>query len=57
MLSWFPLPPSFGYTGYWDNIGDMTNTGVEVDLSGTIINTRNITWSVNANWPRQPDMV
>ena len=49
MLSWFPLPPSFGYTGYWDNIGDMTNTGVEVDLTGTIINTRNITWSVNAN--------
>lgn len=27
----------------------MTNTGVEVDLNGTIINTRNITWSVNAN--------
>lgn len=49
MLSWFPLPPSFGYTGYWDNIGDMTNTGVEFDLTGTIINTRNITWTVNAN--------
>lgn len=49
MLSWFPLPPSFGYTGYWDNIGDMTNTGIEVDLTGTIINTRDITWSVNAN--------
>ncbi len=49
MLSWFPLPPSFGYTGYWDNIGDMTNAGVEIDLNATIVNTRDITWSVNAN--------
>lgn len=49
MLSWFTLPPSFGYTGYWDNIGDMTNAGVEIDLNATIINTKDITWSVNAN--------
>ncbi len=49
MLSWFPLPPSFGYTGYWDNIGNMENGGVEIDLQGTLIQTRNITWTVNAN--------
>lgn len=49
MLSWFPLPPSFGYTGYWDNIGNMTNAGFEVELNGTIINTRDFSWSVNAN--------
>lgn len=49
MLSWFTLPPSFGYTGYWANIGDMKNTGVEIDLQGTIISTRNFTWNVNAN--------
>ena len=49
MLSWFTLPPSFGYTGYWDNIGNMTNAGVEIDLNGTIIDTKNVTWTVNAN--------
>lgn len=49
MLSWFPLPPSFGYTGYWDNIGNMENGGVEIDLQGTLIQTRDITWTVNAN--------
>ena len=49
MLSWFPLPPSFGWTGYWDNVGDMTNTGVEIDLSGTLVQTKNVTWTLNAN--------
>ncbi|MCH5318117.1 MAG: TonB-dependent receptor [Paramuribaculum sp.] len=49
MLSWFPLPPSFGWTGYYDNIGDMTNTGVEIDLNGIAVRTRNLTWTINAN--------
>lgn len=49
MLSWFTLPPSFGYTGYWDNIGDMENRGLEVDLQGVLVNTKNFTWTVNAN--------
>ncbi len=49
MLFSFPLPPSYGYTSYYDNIGDMTNTGFEIDLRGDIIRTRDITWSVNAN--------
>lgn len=49
MLSWFTLPPSFGWTGYWDNIGNMTNTGVEIDLQGTIIRTKNVTWNANFN--------
>lgn len=49
MLSWFPLPPSFGYTGYWDNIGDMKNAGIEIDLQGIIFQSRNFTWTANAN--------
>lgn len=49
MLSWFTLPPSFGYTGYWDNIGDMENRGLEVDLQGVLVETKNFTWTVNAN--------
>lgn len=49
MLFSFPLPPSYGYTSYYANIGDMTNTGFELDLNGTIVDTRDITWTVNAN--------
>ncbi len=49
MLYWFSLPVSFGYTGYYDNIGDMKNTGIEVELSGEIIRKRDFNWSVNLN--------
>ena len=49
MLSWFTLPQSFGYTGYWDNVGDMTNKGIEIDLQGVLVHSKNFTWTVNAN--------
>ncbi len=50
MLFSFPLPPSYGYTSYYDNVGDMTNNGFEIDLHGDIIRTRDITWSANINF-------
>ena len=50
MLSWFSLPGSFGYTGYYDNIGDMTNQGVEIGLDGTIFRTRDFEWGANINF-------
>ena len=49
MLAWFTLPPSFGWTGYWDNIGNMENHGVEIDLQGTLVQTKDIIWTINAN--------
>ncbi len=49
MLSWFSLPASFGFTGYYDNIGDMRNTGIEFELRGDIVRTKDITWSAYAN--------
>ena len=49
MLFSFPLPPSYGYTSYYDNVGDMVNKGFEIDLHGDIIRTRDITWSANLN--------
>jgi len=49
MLMYFPLPASFGYSGYYDNIGDMKNVGVEIELSGTPIKTRDFTWDINFN--------
>ncbi len=49
MLSYFPLPPSFGYGGYYKNVGDMSNRGIEIDLKGDIIRNKNLTWSANFN--------
>ncbi len=49
MLSFFAVPPSMGYSGYYDNIGDMVNQGVELELNGNIINKRNFRWDVNFN--------
>jgi len=49
MLYFFSLPASLGYTGYYANIGDMVNNGIELDLSADIIRTRDFTWSVDLN--------
>ncbi len=49
MLMWFSTPPSLGYSGYYDNIGDMRNTGIELELNADIITSRDITWSVGMN--------
>lgn len=54
MLMWFATPMSIGYTGYYDNIGNMRNTGVELQLNADIINTRNFGWNLgfNLSWER-----
>ncbi len=51
MLMEVPQPYSttgFGY--YWDNVGVMTNKGVEMNVNGTLIAHKDFTWSVNANF-------
>ena len=49
MLFSFPLPPSFGFTSYYANIGDMNNRGVEFELKTTPIKTKDFEWNVNLN--------
>ncbi len=49
MLSWFSLPASFGFTGYYDNVGDMRNSGVEIELEGDVFRTHDFTWTLRAN--------
>lgn len=50
MLMYFPLPASSGFMGYYDNVGDMTNSGIEIELAGELIRTRDFTWSMNLNF-------
>ena len=49
MLFSFPVAPSLGYTSYYANVGNMKNNGLEFDIAGDIISTKNVNWSVNAN--------
>ena len=49
MLFWFTTAPSVGYTGYYDNVGDMYNMGLEFSLTANIINTRDTQLSINFN--------
>jgi TonB-linked SusC/RagA family outer membrane protein len=49
MLTSVSLPGSYGWTSYYDNIGNMENVGVEIELNSTVINTKDLTWDINFN--------
>ena len=49
MLYSFGVPGHLGFLSYYDNVGDMKNSGIEIDLQGVLVNTKNVRWSVNAN--------
>jgi len=44
-----PIPPVAGYTSQLQNIGSTSNRGVELQLSGSIMQGGNFTWSATAN--------
>jgi TonB-linked SusC/RagA family outer membrane protein len=49
LLFWLSVPESAGTRGYYDNIGDIRNSGVELTLTGVIVRTGDIDLSVSAN--------
>ena len=49
MLYYKPVAPINGYSEIPMNVGSMTNSGLEIDLSYTILKNKNLTWDVNAN--------
>lgn len=49
MLFAITTPPSAGYTSYYANVGDMRNTGFEIVLNGTLMQTKDFTWTANFN--------
>lgn len=57
MLMFLSSPYSIGYSGYYDNIGDMRNTGIEIELSGEIIRTKDFTWSAGLNFTWEKNRV
>ena len=49
MLYSFAVAPSNGYASYYDNVGDLYNTGFELELNYNILRTKNINWDVRLN--------
>lgn len=49
LLFWLSIPESSGTRGYYGNLGDIRNTGVEVTLTGNIVRSKLVDWSVSAN--------
>jgi TonB-linked SusC/RagA family outer membrane protein len=49
MIQTMPLPYTFGYTSFLDNIGNMVNRGVEINLRGDVIRNKDLTWTLYAN--------
>jgi hypothetical protein len=44
MLLSYPMATSTGFNGYNSNVGNMNNKGIELTVSGTIINKPNFVW-------------
>ena len=49
MLCYLYVPLSVGYAGYYSNVGDMANKGVEMELAGDVLQTSDLRWTINAN--------
>ena len=50
MLFSFSVAPSLGYSRYYDNVGNMYNTGVELDLNYNVLRTKKVNWDLHLNF-------
>ena len=46
-----------GSTNSWDNIADMSNTGIELSLGGTVISTDDLRFDIDLNWAKNENEV
>lgn len=49
MLLSFPVAPSMGYSSYYANVGDMRNSGIEIELNFSPVRTDHVQWDINLN--------
>jgi TonB-linked SusC/RagA family outer membrane protein len=49
LLFSIPQPVDAGYTDAYQNAGTMYNRGVEIDINGQIVKTKDLIWSVGIN--------
>jgi hypothetical protein len=51
------VSPSTGYASKVVNAGQVTNKGIELDASVTVIKSKNVTWNVGASYTHQQNRV
>lgn len=49
MLFQRKTPNSIGYGSYFDNVGAMSNTGIDFELMGTLVKTKDLNWTLSVN--------
>ena len=49
-LASMPVSAATGMTKVYTNAGSILNHGIEIAARGTLIRTKDINWSINANW-------
>ena len=49
LLFWISVPESAGSRGYYGNIGDIANRGLEFSFNAIPIRTRSVEWSIGGN--------
>ena len=47
MLLNYPMALSTGFDGYYDNVGNMRNTGFELNIGATPVRTADFEWNIN----------
>lgn len=52
LLFWLSIPESAGSRGYYGNMGDIRNRGFELQLTGSVVRTDDLDWSISANISR-----
>ncbi|WP_407557299.1 SusC/RagA family TonB-linked outer membrane protein [Winogradskyella sp. 4-2091] len=51
------VAPSSGFIDRFDNVGLISNTGVEISLGGTPVQTDDFSWDISMNWTTYENVV
>ena len=44
------IPSSSGFTGWKKNAGSIRNKGIELQLNGTVVDSKDYSWDIDINW-------
>jgi TonB-linked SusC/RagA family outer membrane protein len=56
-ILWQQLLNSTGYSGGWINIGGISHKGIELGITSTPVQTKNITWDFSVTWAKDVSRV
>jgi TonB-dependent starch-binding outer membrane protein SusC len=49
LLQFLPIPANSGYSSQLNNVGSISNKGIELELRGTVLDKKDFKWDINAN--------